>query len=183
MLGSVPKNKQRKWYNAKRCLNILRGHEWVGTCHGSNPYAVIEASGWQTVACRSSDQMYDYDWYTKWSCSRNKDGHLLLTIMESPSTIDDDNGTRWLFRYQNHDCNIERDMKLWRWKKWLVWRKGWGNKYGMECRWYVGVLPGCYYGTIACRDGITYVSKHHSETTGGKGVRWRYWSKLAHFHT
>ena len=112
--------------------------------------------------------MCDYDGYPKRSWIRNKDCHLLLTIIESSSTIDDNNGTRWPFRYQNHDCDIERDKKLERLKKWLVWKKGWGNRYGMECRRCVGVIPGCYYDTTACQEGNTYVSKHHSETTGGK---------------
>jgi len=51
----------------------------------------------------------------------------------------------------------ERDMKLGR----LVWMKGWENKYEMECRRYLGVIPGCYDGTIAYQEGSIYVSKHH----------------------
>ena len=68
--------------------------------------------------------MHDYDRYTKRSSTRNKDCHRLLTIMEPSSTIDDDSGTRWLFRHQNRDCVIERDTKLGRLKKWLVWQDG-----------------------------------------------------------
>ena len=53
--------------------------------------------------------------------------------------------------------DIERDMKLGK----LVWMKGWENKYGMECRRYLGVIPGYYYGTIAYQEGSIYVFKHH----------------------
>ena len=35
--------------------------------------------------------------------------------------------------------DIENDMKLGT----LVWMKGWENKYGMECRRYVGIIHGC----------------------------------------
>ena len=124
-----------------------------------------------------------FDQYKYKSWTRNKDCHLLLVTMKSSNTIDDHTWIRWLFRTRIMTGDNESDIKLGRWKKWLALSKWWENKYEIKCHWYVGVIPGCWYGPIECQDDSIYVSKHHSGTTGIKWVRWRYGSKLATFRT
>ena len=124
--------------------------------------------------------MHDCDQYKYKSWTRNKDSNLLLATMNSSSTIDDHT---WTIDTSIMTGDNGSDIKLGRWKTWLVLIKWWENKHGIECHWYVGVIPGCWYGPIECQDDSIYVSKHHSGATGSKWVRWRYGSKLATFRT
>ena len=160
--------------------HILTGGGWLRICIGKSPFADNVDCGCQTMTHTGSVQMANI--------TRNRAPEIITPIVLSSTW---GLSVSYMMTIEQHGSSdvrivtgsIESDIKLGRLNKWLLLTKWLENKYRMECRRDVGIIPGCWYDSIEYSDDRNCVSKHCWETTGSKWVRWRYGSKLASFLT